>query len=131
MSNISKQEKKKQIIFLTFFPIIPAFLLFFKFNDTISALTVLALFWSLSMISIIDKTKATLINYWGHKIIKLICDIVAAIALFFVYIAAIIPSGFIMKLVKRDRLKLKSDKKQTQTYWNEIHNDTKSYEYQF
>ena len=53
----------------------------------------------------------------------------AIIALFFVYICAVLPTGILMKIVKRDRLLLKQPN--TQTYWKKYENTNSDYEYQF
>ena len=53
----------------------------------------------------------------------------AIVVLIIGYIVAVMPTGLIMKLVKRDRLRLK--KSQIQTYWKKYENNNTDYEYQF
>ncbi len=128
MSNISKPEARKQIFLLYTLPIIPS-ILFLRRGDIVSAMTIVALFWSLATISVIDRSKATLINIYGKKVIKIFCDALAAIALFLTYIITVIPCGYLMKLLKRDRLALERQEKNT--YWKNISNDKHDYENQF
>ena len=54
---------------------------------------------------------------------------ISIIALFFVYICAVLPTGILMKIVKRDRLRLK--KSNIQSYWIDNENKNTNYEYQF
>ena len=63
------------------------------------------------------------------KIGKFLGKYLAIIALFFVYIFAVMPTGLLMKIVKRDRLSLK--KPNTNTYWKKYENTNTDYEYQF
>ncbi len=54
---------------------------------------------------------------------------IAIAVLAIVYIIAVIPTGLLMKAVKRDRLKLK--KTDISTYWVDYENNNTDYEYQF
>ena len=45
------------------------------------------------------------------------------------YIVAVLPTGLLMKIVKRDRLRLK--KPNLETYWVDYENKNTDYEFQF
>ena len=54
---------------------------------------------------------------------------IAIVTLAIVYIVAVLPTGLLMKIVKRDRLRLK--KPNVETYWLDNENKNTDYEYQF
>ena len=54
---------------------------------------------------------------------------IAIIVLAFGYIIAVIPTGLLMKLVRRDRLRLK--KANVESYWKDYDNTNTDYEFQF
>ena len=121
-------ELTKFAITLGLLPWIPAFLLY-KHNHLDIAYCIIGIFLTLSILSFFSKKFAqsfkTILEKIGHFLGKYI----AIIVLFFGYIIAIIPTGFIMKLVKRDRLRLK--KPDLQTYWTKYSEEKTDYEYQF
>ncbi len=63
-----------------------------------------------------------------QKIVRKIGRTIAPVVLGVVYVAAVVPTGILMKLVCRDRLALK--KSNTQTYWKNI-DEEENYEFQF
>ncbi len=122
------KEEKKFALTLFLLPWIPAFILHKRGVD-IWALRVLILFISLALLSFISSAFALkfkrILDTVGHFLGKYLAIIVLAIG----YIVAVMPTGLIMKLVKRDRLRLK--KPQIQTYWKKYENNNTDYEYQF
>ncbi len=122
------KEEKKFALTLFLLPWIPAFVLYKRGVD-IWAVRILILFILLSLISFISSAFALkfkrILDTIGHFIGKYPAIIVLAIG----YIVAVMPTGLIMKLVKRDRLRLK--KPQIQTYWKKYENNNTDYEYQF
>ena len=64
------------------------------------------------------------------KIIQhIVGAVLAAILLTIIYMVAILPTGIVMKILGRDRLKLKKSK--ADTYWKNTDETDKSYELQF
>ncbi len=121
-------EHVKFAFTLAVIPFIPAFLLY-KNGYKIQAVDVIAVFWVLSLICFISKRFASLLKRTTEKIGGFLGEYIAIIVLIFVYIFAVIPTGIIMKAVKRDRLKLR--KKDVLTYWEKFETVNRDYQDQF
>ena len=122
------KEEKKFALTLFLLPWIPAFILYKRGFD-IWALRVLVFFVLLSLISFICSGFALKLKRILDTIGSFLGKYLAIIVLAIGYIVAVMPTGLIMKLVKRDRLRLK--KMQIQTYWKQYENNNTDYEYQF
>ena len=118
----------KVAIFCTIMPIALYFLLnkFGLYN--LSKIIMFSLF-GVAILSIIWADFGCFIHNIAVKTGHFLGKYLAIIALFFVYIFAVLPTGILMKIVKRDRLLLK--KPNTQTYWKKYENTNSDYEYQF
>lgn len=121
-------ELTKFAITLGLLPWIPAFVLY-KHSHEHFALQVLIVFLLLSLMCFLSKTFAKkfkdILSSIGGFLGKYIAIFVLALG----YIIAVVPTGLLMKIVKRDRLKLK--RPITNTYWIDSENKTTDYEYQF
>ena len=86
-------------------------------------------FFFAAIISILLPSFGNLLHDTFSKIGVFLGRWISRIILFFVWIFAVLPTGILMKITKRDRLKLK--KQNVSSYW--IENTTKNtdYEYQF
>lgn len=84
---------------------------------------------SIAILSIIWKNFGNFLYHTLSKIGQFLGKYLAITALFFVYIFAVLPTGILMKIVKRDRLRLK--KPDLSTYWVKYDNQNNDYEYQF
>ena len=107
-------ELTKFAITLGLLPWIPAFLLY-KHSHQDCAIAVLAVFLSLSILSFASKKFANYFKTTLEKIGNFLGRYIAIIVLAIGYIVAVIPTGLLMKLVKRDRLRLK--KPDWNPYW--------------
>lgn len=125
---ISEKEAKKLKLMLTLIPLIPAFILF-KHSQIKASIIIITVFWSISLLTIISKNMANFVHTYGKKLLKIIGDFLAVAALFVIYIFAVVPTGLVMKITKRDRLKLK--KQNFETYWQDIKQEEQNHEYQF
>ena len=121
-------EEKKFTLTLFLLPWIPAFILYKRGMD-IWAIRVLVLFIALALISFISPAFALKFKQILEKIGHFLGKYLAIIALTIVYFIAVLPTGLLMKIVKRDRLRLK--KPQLQTYWKKNENNNTDYEYQY
>lgn len=121
-------ELTKFAITLGLLPWIPTFLLY-KHNHIEIAIGVLSIFLSLSLLCFISKAFAKNLKHTLDKIGAFLGKYIAIIVLAIGYVLAIAPTGFLMKIVKRDRLKLK--KQNTSTYWVDYNNEKTDYEFQF
>ena len=121
-------EEIKFAITLALLPWIPAFILY-KHKHQDYALTILAIFLCLSFLCFISKKFAHFFKSNLEKIGGFLGKYLAIIVLAIGYIIAVVPTGLLMKLVKRDRLKLK--KYNTSSYWKTYENTNSDYEYQF
>lgn len=127
-STISKQKRKNLILMLAFVPLIPAFILLKK-TGAFEALLLIFTCWSIALLCLISRLFSTLTYEYGKTVLKTIGEILSKVALFITYVVAVIPTGIIMKLVKRDRLRLK--KINTKSYWKDVESTEQSYENQF
>ena len=121
-------ELTKFAITLGILPWIPAFILY-KHSMIKAAAIVLVVFISLSLLCFVSKSFAKLLKDTLTKIGSFIGKYIAIVVLFFGYIFAILPTGILMKLVGRDRLRLKKPK--LETYWKNNDAERTDYEYQF
>ncbi len=121
-------ELQKFSVMLAIFPLIPAFILH-KHNMDDIAVIIMQLFIILSIICLTSNKFASCLKKHLTKMGELFGRIFSAITLFFVYILVVLPMGILIKLVKRDRLKLKKQKRKT--YWCEYKKINTDYEYQF
>ena len=106
-------ELTKFAITLGLLPWIPAFLLY-KHSHQDYAIVILAVFLSLSLLSFTSKKFAYYFKTTLEKIGNFLGRYIAIVVLAIGYIIAVIPTGLLMKLVKRDRLRLKKQE-QNQT----------------
>ncbi len=121
-------ELTKFAITLGLLPWIPAFVLY-RHSYIKAAIIIIAIMLILSFISFISKKFARAFKDLLSKIGSFLGKYVAIIILFVGYIFVVIPTGILMKLVKRDRLLLK--KPNINSYWKEYDNKSTDYEYQF
>ena len=121
-------ELTKFAITLALLPWIPFYLLYR--NGLINiAFSAVAIFLGLSLICFLSKNFAigfkSILDTIGHFIGKYLAILVLSIG----YIVAVIPTGLLMKIVKRDRLKLK--KPDVKSYWIDYDKEKTDYEFQF
>ena len=121
-------EHIKFSLTMLFLPWIPAFLLY-RHSNIEFAKIILITFIILSLICFINKKMALKIKDIIKYIGKFIGKYIAIAVLLIAYIVTIIPVGILMKLVKRDRLKIK--KPNVESYWIDNENNSTDYEYQF
>lgn len=121
-------EYRKFALALGLLPWIPAFILHKHNLDTI-AIEVLCVFIGLSVLSFMFIGFAKILKHTLDKIGAFLGKYLAIIVLVIGYIVAVIPTGMLMKIVKRDRLKLK--KPNVKSYWLDYENRSTDYEYQF
>lgn len=126
MKNITEQTKLA--ITLGLIPWIPAFILY-KHSLLKAAVIVLAVFILLSLMCFVSKQFASLLNKFLDKTSGFIGKYIAIIVLSVGYLLAVLPTGLLMKIVKRDRLRLK--KPDVQTYWLDYENKNTDYGFQF
>ena len=122
------KESIKFAITLGLLPWIPAFLIN-KHGHQDVAIYVLVTFIALSLVCFVSQRFAhwlkTILTKIGSFLGKYIAIVVLAIG----YLFAVLPTGLLMKIVKRDRLRLK--KTNLETYWVDSENKNTDYEYQF
>ena len=122
------KESIKFAITLGILPWIPAFILY-KHSMLKAGMWVIGIFLVLSLICFIFEKFALGFKGILTKTGGFLGRYLAIIVLTVGYIVAVMPTGLIMKLVKRDRLRLK--KPQIHTYWKKYENNNTDYEYQF
>ena len=83
----------------------------------------------IALLSIICPPFGNFLHKTGEKIGGWLGKQIARVILFIIYILSVIPTGMLMKIVKRDRLKLK--KPDVSSYWVDNKEEEKDYEYQF
>ena len=122
------KENIKVALMCTIMPFAVGFLLY-KHSLYRSAMVVVCIFLSIALLSLIVPKAGIFIHNTGKKTGSFIGRYIAIVILFIGYIVAVIPTGGLMKLVKRDRLRLK--KPDIQSYWINNENKTTDYELQF
>ncbi len=132
MADPTRKDLNRFKITLLILPIIPCLILYFK-NHIQAAGIVLSFCWIILLISIIlnfiKKGTDKYIYNFIHKILKITGIILSTIALIFVWIFTIFPTGIIAKIVKRDRLSLQ--KKNKLSYWKDFDKKEVTYENQY
>lgn len=121
-------ELTKFAITLGLLPWIPAFILY-KHSFENYALAVLAVFLVLAFICFVSKKFAQAFKLLLTKIGNFLGKYISIVVLALVYIIAVVPTGLLMKVVKRDRLRLK--KQNSASYWKKFEANNSDYEYQF
>lgn len=122
------KENIKAAIICTVMPVAIAFMLY-KHSHIRLASGILVIFLSIAAICVIIPKAGFFIHKTGSKIGNFLGKYLAIIALFIVYICAVLPTGILMKLVKRDRLRLK--KSDIKSYWIKYDGQNSDYENQF
>ncbi len=123
-----KNNLKKFIAFLFILPIVPTILLWLK-SERMLAITIFSTFWGLGFACLISKAFAQNFKKCVDKIFAFIGKYLAIVTLFLGYIAAVIPTSLIMKITKRDRLKL--SRQNVSSYWLDEKETNKDYERQY
>jgi hypothetical protein len=121
-------ELTKFAITLAILPLIPAYILY-KHSMVKLAIIVLVIFWILSFICFVSKKFTKIFKTNLEKLGAFLGKYIAIVVLTIVYLIAVVPTGLLMKVVKRDRLRLK--KQNLSTYWLDYDNKNSDYEYQF
>lgn len=122
-----KENIKISIIFTVIF--CSSLFLLYRYSILKAFLFIPILFLLIAIFSIINPNFGYFIHKKCTKAGEITGKYIAIIALFIIYIFSVIPTGFIMKLTKRDRLKLK--KTNSNSYWIKEKNKTVNYEYQY
>lgn len=122
------QEDKKFALTLFLLPWIPAFVLY-KHSLVSVAMGVIVGFLLISLICFLCKKIALKLKSVLSKIGSFLGKYIAIVVLAICYIVAVIPTGLLMKIVKRDRLRLK--KPEVNSYWLNCETKNTDYEYQF
>lgn len=121
-------EYKKLAITLSLLPLIPTIILY-RHSHVNQAVIVLTIFWILAILCFVSKNFSVRFKKLLDKIGSFLGKYIAIVTLAIVYIVAVLPTGLLMKIVKRDRLRLK--KPNVETYWLDNENKNTDYEYQF
>ena len=119
---------KKLAITLTLLPLIPAVILY-KHSLLMVAVTLLIIFWLLAVLCFVSKSFSVKFKKLLDKIGSFLGKYIAIVVLAIGYLVAVLPTVVLMKIVKRDRLRLK--KPNVETYWLDNENKNTDYEYQF
>lgn len=90
---------------------------------------ILVVFLFLATMCVIIPKAGFYIHNIGCKVGKFIGRYLSIIALFIVYVCAVLPTGILMKIVKRDRLRLKNPA--VESYWIKYDTQSSDYENQF
>lgn len=121
-------ELTKFAITLLLLPWIPAFILY-KHSFVEGAYIIVGVFLVLSLICFISKSFAKILKNQLEKIGHFLGKYIAILVLTVGYFLAVLPTGLLMKIVKRDRLILK--KPDIKSYWVNYENNNTNYENQF
>lgn len=122
------REDRKFALTLFLLPWIPAFVLY-KHSMLSIAAGVIVGFLLISLICFLSKNIALKFKAILSKIGNFLGKYIAITVLAVCYIVAVIPTGLLMKIVKRDRLRLK--KPEVNSYWLNCETKNTDYEYQF
>ena len=126
--DLTKKEKRELFIGLFVLPVLPSIILWQKV-DINYLMFLFFIFWGCLLVSFVSKRFASFIFLNAKKLAKKIGEIFSVIALIFVYIVAIIPTGLLIKFVGRDRLLIK--KANVVSYWKKFEHSNENYESQF
>ena len=124
---IKLKDYQKAGTSLTLLPILPTIILYRHGLEQTGKLLLL-IFLFTALICFANQNIGDQIFKFGQKIGKKIGHILSLIALSIVYYIAVVPTAILMKLFKRDRLKL--NKTDTNSYWKDLKLE-KNYEDQF
>ena len=122
------KENIKVAIMCTIMPVAIGFLLY-RHSHIRSAIAVVCIFFTVAFLSLIIPKFGNFVHKKGKELGCFLGKYIAIIILFIGYIIAVIPTGLLMKAVKRDRLRLK--KPDLKTYWINNETTTKDYELQY
>ncbi|MBQ9246234.1 hypothetical protein IJ182_08210 [bacterium] len=122
------KENIKVAIMCTVMPFAIGFLLY-KHSHYRTAMYVLISFLTVAFLSLIIPKFGNFVHKKGKQVGSFLGRYIAIVILFIGYIVAVMPTGFLMKIVKRDRLRLK--KQNLQSYWVENENNNTDYELQY
>ena len=122
------KDNIKDAIMCTIMPFAIGFLLY-RHSHIRSAIITIVAFLSIALLSLIIPKFGNFVHEKGKELGSFIGRYIAIVILFIGYIVAVIPTGLLMKLVKRDRLRLK--KQTIETYWINNENTSKDYELQY
>jgi predicted membrane protein len=109
-------------------PIIPT-LIFYKRGYCEFSVIFISLFYILGFINLISKNFRNIFFNVLSKIFTFLGSYVSKLVLYLGYIFVVIPTALLMKITKRDRLKIK--KQTVSSYWINIENAEEDYERQF
>ena len=120
-SNISKRGKNKSfgIVFFIFFSILSLYFYFTESNINLYLISISLIFLVLGLI---NSSILTPLNLLWFKFGMLLGRVVSPIIMGLVFFGVVTPTGLIMKILKKDLLKLKRSEKKS--YW--IERKTKS-----
>ncbi len=121
-------ELSKFACTLSIIPIIPAVLLYKHSMPEVAKVVILA-FEFLALLCFLSKPFAKILKDSLEKIGNFLGKYIAISILAIGYVVAVIPTGLLMKVVKRDRLRLK--KPDVSSYWINSNEEKSDYEYQF
>ena len=123
------KNNHKVALMCTTMPFVIACISVFKFHQPKFAAVQMMCFFSVALLSIFMPQFGEFIHKIGERTGHFLGNVLSKIILFLVYIFTVLPTGIIMKIVKRDRLRLK--KPDTETYWIDNKEEKTDYEYQF
>lgn len=128
----TKKELSRFKITLLFLPIIPCGILIYK-HHIFAAELFAAICWVLLLLMLIPnifgKNIDKYVYIFVHKILEIIGNLLAVIALVFTWFCTVFPTGLIAKIVKRDRLRLNPPK--SNSFWIDVKEKEPSYENQY
>ncbi len=90
---------------------------------------IMLIFFGIALLSYIIPLTGEVIYDLTAKAGSFIGNYIAKIILFFVWIITVLPTGILMKIMQRDRLRLK--KSEIKSYWIDNITQNTDYEYQF
>ena len=123
------RENYKVALICTMFPTMLGFMMYWEILFPIWYCKIVLALYVVAILSLLIPKFGNYIYDKSVKIGNFVGKYIAIAALFFIYILAVIPTGLLMKIVKRDRLMLK--KTETKTYWQVYDSTNTDYEYQF
>ena len=132
MGEVTLKELKRFKITLLVLPIIPCAILWYKHYVTL-AFTIIAVCWLILFLMLSVNLFGINIDKSVYKFVKKILafsgSILSGLALIFVWFCTIMPTGIIAKFVKRDRLLLSKNNKNS--YWKNVVAKEPTYENQY
>ena len=116
------------LLSLFIFPVIPAYLLYTKNNIFYSLILVLS-FWFLGIICLISPKLKKILKQITDKILCILGKFITTVLLSIGYVFVVVPTFILMKIAKRDRLKI--TKQNCLSYWIDTEDVASDYERQF